>query len=86
MSETTEKNQIGDKIDTEQPDDNTWNLIIKHARDELSKCLDELPKGLHDPDEMLKSLNRLQSLVCTLDKLADVYRELLKLRQVVQKK
>lgn len=86
MSETTKKNQVDDKIDTKQSDDNTWNLTITHARQELSECLGEFPLALDDPDKMLKPLNRLKSLVCTLDKLADVYDELLKLRQDVQKK
>ena len=86
MSETIEKNQVGDNINIEQPDDNTWNLIIKYVREELSECLDDLPLKSDDPSRILKTSTRLKSLACTLDKLADVYGELSRLQTLASRK
>ena len=58
MSETTEKSQV-DNIDTKQPDDSTWNVIITYVRKELSECLDSLELKPH-PNRILETSNRLK--------------------------
>ena len=84
MSETTEKNQIDDKIDTEQPDKNTWNKVITHARSKISSILDELPLN-PQPDKVQECSNQLKELAESLDKLATVYHALQELRDSVSK-
>ena len=79
MSETIEKNQDAKNILAEKPDDSTWDVTVTRVRQELSKCLDELPLKPHDPNLMLEISNRLKSLACMLDKLVSVYAELSKL-------
>ena len=85
MSEKTIKSDVDEKNKMKE-DDNTWNLVITHARKELSKCLDEIPLTRDDPEKMLKTLNRLKSLVDKLDKLVAVYDAFSELCEIVQEK
>lgn len=85
MSETTKKNQDGDNDITKTADKSTWDLAIKHIREELNYCISLVPLGKVDPDKILVLSNRLKTLDCTLDKLKAVYCELLELRETVSK-
>ena len=85
MSETPEKNQNSDNNVAKKSDTSTWDLAINHIRKELNDCLDLVPLGQPNPDDIPVLLKRLKSLVCTLDKLAAAYDMLGELREIVSK-